>query len=403
MSILSNRYGYTGTYGTGTYKGSTSEGTPGVLRGISFSSNRKCFHFGFDQEQGLGWSEDTDTNSYGDMPWPEAQAAIVHMYDEYAQPLLVIFDEGSGLPYFINTREGPSGSKVTKRWKDKVDPNTSGSGTHITWDVTQGEVTGEEMDFTIENDEQRIHVRPIKASNRSATGYDSDTGLPDGLEITSSFYTDGDVTAETTIEDIPTDSEYVFDYDARAHALQQKLSFNRAALNLQRIESKYKVIDQPLIPGKGNTTEAGYELELAAPSLWLSRGSSLLLDRASGSTLSGSATATTGPDSKSNSAMILASSLALGNSAYATGMMLIWSTNSSLTITGLTLTEVSNNGTWYLYYADDGSGAIPASLTLPAGTYCDVRIYSSTISSSARSDYYTDVISHYGEKYMPRW
>lgn len=398
MSLLSNRYGYTGAYGDLPYKGQASDSVPGVVRGISYSTKRKCFHFGFNPSQGLGWAEDNDYDVTADIPWPESQAAVAKLYDEYAQPIIVVFDESSGLPYIINTRDGPTNSKMVKRWQDKYDPNDSTSGTHPTWSLTQREHSGEELDYQIENDQQRVHVRPVKADNRSATGYDTTTGLPTGLEIDAQLTADGDVTADTTIDDIPTNREYVFDHDARGHSLQQKLTFNRTAVRVQRIRSQYTIFDEPLIPAKGQLTEGDYQAEFAAPELWLSRGETLLLDRASGATLSGTVGAITGPDGKSNSAMRLGATLSLGNSAQASGTLILWA-ESGYTISGVTLTAHSHSGSWYLYYVTN----VPANLELPAGDVFDVRIYSGSISSGARGDYYTDVVSHSGRNYLPIW
>lgn len=394
MSLLASRYGFTTAYGDGVYKAEAANGTPGVVRGISYSSNAKCLHWGVNEEQGLGWAEDQD----GDLPWPESQGSVLNAFDENGEELLVILDEGSGLPYIINTFDGPSGSDYTKRYKDKVDPNVSGSGTDIAVTIKQGEHIGEDPEFVLNNVEQRVTLRPINASNRGASGYDS-SGLPTGFTLDANIYADGSQTASSSIETIPTDSEYVFDHAARGHSLQPEYVSNMAEFRLVRLRSQYRVQEIPLLPSKGNTTEADHQAEFATPTLWLSRGPTLLLDRASGSTISGTVTAIEGPDGISNSAMRFGTALALGNSAIAAGTLLIWTT-SGYTISGVSLTAHSNSGAWYLYYCN---GAIPASLSLPAGDVFDFRLYSTEITASARGDYYTDVVTFEGKNYLPRY
>jgi len=395
VGILQNRYGQTGPYGSGTYKGDLGD-APGRLPGLHNAATKKCFHLGIREEQGGGWAEVQD----GDWVWPESQAAVANIFDNSGQMLLIVWDEDDGLPWIINTREGPSGSGMTTAWKDKIDTNVSGSGTEIPTKWKRLEDSGSERHLMIEYSEGWLHLRPVDAANRGASGYGT-TGLRSGMQIDVSLYADGvEASAQSSASDVSVDREILFPKKVRAEeGLQLYAQTDMSEFRVTSVELKYIVKDKPRIPYKGNQTEGGYQLLFAAPSHRITRGANLFLDVATGDTLAGAGTATTGPDGKTNSAITITTTVEFDNDAVAAGTFLIWH-KTGYTVAGITLTQVSTSGTWILSKA---TGALPASIELVAGDVFDVCVYSTVLTAAAIADYSSNVINEEGKNYLPRW
>jgi hypothetical protein len=366
-----------------------------TLSGLAWNTNHKCFHFGFGDSQGRGWDE----VSGDDWVWPESQAAVLSVVGDAGQYDLVVIDEKSGLPYLITGRETPSGSNTGIVWKDKVDPNISGSGSDIETALTLREHYGEKLGYDIWHEQSRIHPRPVKNENRGATGFDSN-GLPTGLQFTSTFYANGEIVAKGTMSNIPTDSEYVHDRRFKGNTLQQEISTNKSNFKVIRTESIYKVSDVQKIPSMGGNTESAYELELSAPIVWLSRGETLLKNRSTNITLSGTVSATDGADGLSTSGMNV-TTVSLANVPIAAGTVMLLS-KTAYAISGLSLdthsTITVNGTTWYFRYV---TGSIPGSLTLGVGTVFDLRIYNTVISSAALAHYIDNIDNFEGRSYLP--
>lgn len=426
----------------------------------------KCWAYGINREQGIGFSERTGTKWI----WPETRPITILDSNGYQRILSLDGDTGKVYEMYSRTAASTSELKFFRKDKEGINVTVSGvtlSGTNpvsITA-TSHGFVTGNTVEFygvggttqlnntvftiTRTNDNaftldstssanysawtsggycfkagtdiapkvrfaedtgtierhwidhisHSIFTRPFP-DRASVNGYDTN-GYPNSIAMTDTIYADGNLT--TSIESLSSISlpkhEILFDRRVqRAHRLQNEISFNKSEIILVGRIHYYKASDTPDTPVNRRTNERTYQLTLWAPTLWLARGSSLLTDRVSHVLLSGTATAITGPDGITNSAMRITSQVSLANSAQASGMFLIWH-KSGYTISGVALTEVSNNGTWYLSY----SSAPPANIILPTGDVYSVRIYSSAVDSTTRTYYYNDVISNYGKSTEPRW
>ena len=363
---------------------------PRSIPGLANATTRKCFHLGFTEEQGLAWAEDRD----GALPWPASQGSICEIFDELGQSNLVIEDEATGLPFIMNVREAPANSRMKLTWKDKYDPNypTTDSGTDVACTVglpeDEGDVRGEE----IEHGETRLTIRPARASD----------GLPAGFQVNAKSYEDGSETSSVSIAGIDTDAEMIYDRFLKAKGLSHEFSTTTSGWRLMGAASYYKQIDKSRLPSAGNTTENAFGLEFSLPSVWLSRGNNLLLNRATGQTLSGSVTATQGADWLTQSGMNISSPVLLANSVMAAGTLMLWDPTGAYAISGVTLATYGSfhDGSlyWYLRYAQ---GAIPASLQLPVGTVFDLRLYNSTISAAALAHYFNAMKENGGRGYLP--
>lgn len=300
MAVLTNTYGSTGPYGSGTYKGSYFDNMPDSIPGIGVSDTRKCFHLGFNDDQGNGWDEVS-----GDAwVWPESQGAVLNVFDESGQIFLVVWDENDGLPYVLNTSDGPADTNMERVWLDKVDPNIADSGTHIEPEILFPEDTGENSNYEVEHQETTFIVRPIKASHRGADGYD-DNGLLSDTVMDLTYYADGKIAAESTLDDIQTVCENMLITRAKGNSLQAGLTANCSAFKITDVINYYKVIDRAQFQNHEGSASVGYETELSALTFWLSRGASLLLDRVSLDMVAGTISGATGPDGKTVSAIDL--------------------------------------------------------------------------------------------------
>lgn len=380
----------------------TQNATNFPIQGFAYSSNKKSYHYAVHPEQGHGWSENTGD----DWIWPDGFSSVVNVIDDNDFRRLIVWDSRSGLPYVLNTHDGPTNSGLIAAWVDKKDNKRSGAGTEITTLIKLGEYIGAKQHFDIEHTESSLHFRPIDSDNLGASGYTA-SGQRSNQKVKINLYKDGETTASASSEDVPESRELVFDRHVKGNTLQLEIETDTSEYKLNKIESYLEVYDRAKFPASNSNSstmkESDYQSEFGSPSVWISRGSNLLLNRASGSDLTGAGTATSGPDGKSNSALTISTAVELGNSAQTSGTLILWH-KTGYSISGVSLTQVTTSGTWILSYMDGSVGTpIPASISLPVGDVFDVRLYSSALSSDAKTDYSDDVINNSGDNYLPTW
>lgn len=210
------------------------------------------------------------------------------------------------------------------------------------------------------------------------------------------------VTANVSASDISLPKQaWAFDRALkRSHRLQLEVVGNKADWQITGRHCDYKVLDIPDAPTARRMTERTHQLALASDlGMWLSRGSNLLLDRVSGDTNAGSVVACAGPDGKSNSAMTVAGTIVLDNSAYASGCILAWYKGSQ-TITGAAFSiNAGTSGDWKLGYWI----TIDADCILSTGDWFDVRMFGAVKASAARLYAFTDVTENSGRNILPKW
>ena len=343
------------------------------------------YRYGDKATEGYGFSK--NTGDYWPNPYDYVRPLTVR--DSNGQRRLLLLSRDDAKIYWMDTHDGPPGTSMSKVWQDRCDTNGD-NGADISPVVKFREDRGSREHYFIEHLKTYLALRPEDESD----------GYPSGLEVNLDIYKDGAPSTETAgADDITKDGEIVYDRRVIGHRIQTKVTFNRSKLELLGRFHDYVAKDEISAPSDHKPNETTYQASLAGAALWISRGSNLLFDRVGQSTLSGAGSATTGPDGKTNSALTISSTVSLANSAQASGMLLLWH-KSGYTVTGVTLTEVSNNGTWYLSYA---SGSIPANLELGAGDVFDVRLFSSVLDSDTLTYAYNDVINNSGKATLPVW
>ena len=349
---------------------------------------KKCLHYGVNEEHGPGWSERGGDNWI----WPESQAAILTIINNsYRQE--IVFNQDDGLPYWIDTRDGPANSGLVKCWRDKVHPLIADSGTVQLWEILFGEYTGELEQYFVEMLETYMVFRTVKNDNIGATGYDA-SGLPTSLQVNYDLLKDGLLVAYAGSTLIPVKRDIVVDRKEKGNALQIKLSGQNSEFKLRKIESFLKVSD--FAHNTTSLTEITYQETLSNPVMWFSRESNLI-NRCTGQLIyAGSITNITGPDSRDDSAFRISSTLQLSNSAYASGTLMVWH-KTGFSISGVSLTEVGQSGSWILSYANN----IPANLLFTSGDVFDIRIFDVAVSLAAMQHYFSNVSEYQGDMYLP--
>jgi PKD repeat protein len=351
---------------------------------------KKCLHYGISEEHGPGWSERGGDN----WVWPESQAAIFTIINNSYRQEIVI-DENDGLPYCIDTRDGPFGSGLIKRWKDKVDPLIEGSGTLIDWEILFGEYTGELEQYFVEMLETYMVFRTINTENIGQGGYDT-YGLPTTLQVNYDLLKDGLLIPYAGATQIPIKRDIVVDRKAKGNALQIKLTGQNAEFKLRKIESSLKVSD--FAHNTTSMTEIGYQEILSNPVMWFTRESNMV-DRCTGMSMFNSAglnSFVTGPDGRDDSAFRIIGTLDVRNPEYASGTLMLWH-KTGYTISGVGLTEIGQAGDWILSYSNN----VPASLLFTNGDVFDIRVFSIAVPLAAMQHYFENVSEHNGDMYLP--
>lgn len=391
-------------YGDGRYKGVGGESGLGEfsdqpIPDLFTDSNRCCLILGLSenlggipQEQGGGWSERSGDNWI----WPSSTASIMHLFDQYRKLYDVALDARDGLFWVLNPIDC---DEMSVPYLDKVDRLIEDSGEIIEGDIYPGEISGELSSFTVQDLETQLLFRPIDKTRCDSDGYNA-TGLRDEFQIDITTQQDGKPTNISEITDIPLNRPAVHKRQVKGNTFQSLIHFTSSEFKLMRIEQSCKVHDRSRSydDASSGQTEDDFEREMISPVIWLSR-SGLLLNKASGRIMTGSATAITGPDGRTDSAFRLSVALSCQNSAISAGTIMLWH-KAGYTISGITLIPITAgvSGLWQFSYY---KGAISSNLSLPAGDLFEFRMFSSSITTEALDDYCDNVVNHSGDVYLP--
>ena len=266
----------------------------------------RSYHLAIKEGQGGGWCEQEGVA----WAWPANQAAVIPAVDSDGYRRLLVVDRYDQVPYLLNTVDGPTGSGLVWRNKDKVDPNVAGSGTHIPTRIKRREDTGEMRHYTMDHLETHLTIEPRKPENKGAAGYD-DNGLLLDQKFSARIYRNGEDAHAAEALDIPHDREIVFDRKTPGTPLQMEFLTDTSDYRIVEIEHYYTVYDVAKFPKKNSndvSMQASlHQQSLRTPSFWLGRSSaSPLQNRATARvlTVTGSS-ATTGPDGQAGSALVI--------------------------------------------------------------------------------------------------
>jgi hypothetical protein len=362
-----------------------------------------CYRFAIREEQGtIGGIKITGN----DWLVPPNGVNGYEIIDDGGRALQMVFDNLTAKYYWASTYNGPTGSGLSKTFLDKDD--TTGTGTEIDWSLIYGADTGELMKYDIRFETGNLTIDPFNPANADETGYDS-SGFRDGLEIDIYGYKKANAfeTEFSIAKNIIKDGDINTDETPIDKAIQIKITGNRSECIISEFVGFYTVIDQAAEPSKREMTEGDYQEALASPVLWLTRGTNLYKNSATGASISGTPTGATGVDGKTNSAFQISAALDTITVNLTDGSVLFWSDGTvAVSIDGapVSLSSGGTSGGWTLYYA---TGIVDSGiLTLtPTGTRKveDVRVYNSEIDSDTIDYVYNDMVRNNGNNVMRPW
>ena len=350
------------------------------------------YQFAIERENGNGFSKNTGA----DWVLPEAESGSLLIYDEDGLYHGLVFDAKDGVCYEISMRDGPDGMDTKDYYEDKCS-NSSENGTAIAPLIMFREDEGEQPHHSIELVSAHVFTQPFIP----ASGYIS------GTTFDVIHYKDGQQSHESTssakVEDVAVpDYEIISDRTLReAKRVQTQVTASQSKHLITGRINYYIAKDIPNDPTSNQTEERDHQLALASNlDIWITRGNNLLYDRIGKTAISGTVTALTGPDGKSNSGFQSTAIITLNNSAQASGMVLAWVKSTYQTIGGETMTQVSYGGSWYLMYKTTN---ITDSLALGAGGWFDIRVFSSQPSATDRTYMFNDTVYNVGRNILPRF
>lgn len=364
-----------------------------------------CHRFSIQEDQGVIGGVQIDGD---DWLTPPHGISGYEVSDDDGHFLQAVFDNRDGKFYWISTYDGPTGSGLAKVFSDKH--TGSADGTEIDWSLTFGADIGSLMKYDIRHEVSNLTIDPYDASKggEGSSGYD-DEGFRDGLEIDLYAYrrSDGWETPYSQALNIVKDGDISFDRTPVDKAIQIKISGNRSECVISELVNYYTVAEQAAPPSKREMTEGDYQSALCAPVLWLSRGSQLYKNLATGQLISGTAVPVTGVDGKVNSAFQISAAFPTISVVLTAGSILLW-TDGTVTVSiggnSVVLTSAGTYGGWTLYYATGITRSGILTLT-PTGTRKieDVRAYNSDIDSDIRTYIYNDMVKNNGNNTLKLW
>lgn len=259
----------------------------------------------------------------------------------------------------------------------------------------------------LQHDESHVGIRPEDPADRGASGYTA-TGQRNAQKLSLELYRDGErVTPIAVTNDFPEDGDVVFSgYHGKGQSMQLVLKGTAGEIEVTEINHSFIGDLGPGSVAQRTMQEHTIQSALMGDKLvHLSRGSRPLTNLRTGTVVTGTVTQIAGPDGRTYSAMQIDADVNLGNAASTGYTVILWSkTGAPGPISGLAMTEYTNDGTWYLLYAT-GAGALPANLVLPAGTSeFDPRVYSvqlSNLVADVLPYYHRDVTQNEGVGLLP--
>lgn len=408
---------------------------------------RKCFRVGVRAENAKGWSE------LGGEQWihPEFGANMFSVTDAMGRKIDLMFDEDTGLPFYIASRVNPIAGGLPRFFKDKYVSHYE-NGAEIPFFVLPREHTARREHAEICHMESHIYVRPQDEGNKNRDGYKKN-GLRAEQELSIVLYKDGNLVEDAKARNIPNLADIVFDEKMQANRLQIGIRGTASEVKIGGMSTYYEELDQRGWPDERVLTEASIQEALAIPLFWVSRGDPMTVNKATGEAGDGSLFGyTDGTDGDPTSAFLFADTDSMewpwGQTLF-TGYTIMfgvknvqdgvgilqWSGGAYLRIIshdgrfkldiydGVIMTRVDLNWSgrdWGMFRIINESGMVkvylnkkllatyPASLSpswvgetisIPADvmkTMFDLRIYDSVISTDEYDYYHDNVINHKG-------
>lgn len=439
-------YGTVAPYGQLNYKQDTVDGSVQSINRINKFTG-KCIRYAVRPEQGQGFSFYENGDSW---LWPEPLCPPRTILTRTGLDRHIVLDEITGKWYEVGTRNGPQGSGINAIYVDK---DSSYGGAEIPCTIRARESRANLEHKKIEHLESHVRFRPNDEDNRNTTGHDAN-GYRSAFEVNFRLYKDGEQDFFAVSKGVDLNSDIVVDRRREGNRIQPEIATSTSEFKLVGWDSYYNILDKSTVNETSN--EQDWQDELSVPVLWVTRGPTPELNRASGVSLDGSYFSTiSGPDGQDDSAISFSAADGLtgslsgldGNMTVMFGIAsgepdvlsigpLTVSVVESMGVYSLrwndgvndvsvplnwtgggawTLIKVSRNGdnlvvsengylrdTYSLISVVDVSGAL-ALMDGQDGDVYDIRVYGDVVSDSAFRYYYDDIVENEGNALLPIW
>lgn len=372
------------------------------VTGLNVSKTNVCYRFGTSPKEGIGFSEVSGDG------WvlPNGRVEPITLKDNNNVPRLVVLDANSRRFYEITTSRGSDSLGHTPVWKDKVSIDNTG-GINYSGGFTARGVEGELERYFLELISTNLYTRPLAEeirNNDGVTVYDTN-GYPEDLLLKFKMSTED----QKAIPDVEAQKvsmpkhEVTYDKRIEGHFINTEIEWNVAPFQIVGLTQNLLAKDKLDTPTNKAMVESSWQEHVANVQAWYSRGSNLLLDRATGQTNSidpSEVTATVGPDGYSDSAFEIAAAATIDISDDY-GVAFFWYRDdtpvASLPV-GFTAYKTVDN--WTLAYVENGT-----SLSFGEGAYFDIRSFSTdvTLDLEVVEYLYEDVASYQGIVNLPVW
>ena len=289
-------YGEIDTYGYGAYKQDLA--VSNIVHNKINSYTGLCLGYAVKEDQGQGYWFIKNATSPTAVVYPDPYSEPLAVLDSKDQVRYIVLDETTGHWYELGTRDGPKYSGLEACYLDKEDQY---GGTEIPCRLLLAEHKADVEHKRVEHVESHFYIRPQRKTNKGDSAYTS-YGLRPAWEADLLLFKDGDLAESARTKSVPMNGDLVTDRFVKANRIQVGFYTTASEFRLAETDQYYLACDEAAV--EKAMTEHGYQDEFNDTVLWLTRGSSPALNRADGTTLSGTYFGTTdGPDGKDNSAL----------------------------------------------------------------------------------------------------
>ena len=275
-------------------------------------NRHRCYRIGVRKENALGIAE------LGGERWlhPELGSEAISVFDAARRKFDVMYDEDTGLPFMLMTKDGPTGSGVSKLYVDSY-VNQQDTGVEISWLLRFKEFIGQAEHMLLKFAEFHAFMRPQDEKNKNATGH-TKFGYRNAQAVTLNVYKNGNLILDARTHGFPEKGDLTFDEQIAANRIQMELAGTASELRITGAKSYYEQLDQRGAPDQRIMEEGEFQEMLSLPLFWVTRGRSPLKDRVTGNEGVGSGyTMVEGPDGDSESAMLTDGTGMVWDEAYA--------------------------------------------------------------------------------------
>ena len=364
--------------------------------GFMFWAAGRCFRYGFNYEQGIGFSEVTGPG------WPIAETGVngLIVTDGNGIDHGIIFDKTTAMYYEV-------ACSTIQVWRDGADLDGFG-GTDYEPSVSFGEDVGTSEALLIVPANTNIFTRPVDDTKRSASIIDPDLGTitynSDGYRTdstcTAELHQNGysTPTASSEVVTVPKVSVQFYNQSKlAAHRQQLKLTFSNGEVQVTGRVSEYKAMDVPESPDTLLGGSSALQAATGSAIFWLARG--LKTNLYDGTAVPYIYSAVDYAVTPVSPGLTVTQALYPVLTTIPAGTATCWSDAADARIGGVAMVQYSARfgNLWFFTF----QGVIPGTFHVNAGNIWDLRIFNTTLTAEQLAFMYNDVVNNNGYATQP--